>query len=231
MPKRDEITIRPRVLLVSDDDTYSATLKRQLAGIHVLSVPESSVWVAIRAGLDVTRGVDAVLLDRGLTGRLQMRLYETLRPAEAPARVPVVFMRSKLTAASAGFDHELDVYQPEDATLDQAGRLVQHVLTLAGASGVAGTAVVPGLPNVPPGVAARLAAPVAGARRTSPVALGPGAVQRVGLWGVAVALIGFTFWPLLGSGPVRDAVFGPLKAFSSDNAKLANSESKARAAR
>jgi hypothetical protein len=231
MPKRDGITIRPRVLLVSDDDFYSASLKPQLAGIHVLSVPESSVWVAIRAGLDVTRGVDAVLLDRGLTGRLQMRLYETLRPAEGPARVPVVFMRSKLTAASAGFDHELDIYQPEDATLDQAGRLVGHVLTLTGAAGAAAQTGVPGLADVPAGVAARMAAPVARARRSSPVPLGPGAIQRVGLWGVAVALIGFTFWPLLGSGPVRDAVFGPLKAFSSDNAKLANSEMKARAAR
>ena len=228
MPMRDGITIRPRVLLVSDDDTYSASLKPQLPGIHVLSLPESSVWVAIRAGLDVTRGVDAVLLDRGLTGRLQMRLYEALRPAEAPARVPVVFMRSKLTAASAGFDHELDIYQPEDAALDESGRLVAHVLTLTGAAGPAG---VPGLSDVPIGVAARMTAPLAGGRRSSPMALGPGAVQRVGLWGVAVALIGFTFWPLLGSGPVRDAVFGPLKAFSSENAKLANSEVKGRATR
>jgi len=231
MPMRDGITIRPRVLLVSDDDTYSASLKPQLPGMRVLSLPESSVWVAIRAGLDVTRGIDAVLLDRGLTGRLQMRLYETLRPADAPARVPVVFMRSKLTAASAGFDHELDVYQPEDATTDQAGRLVEHVLTLTGVAGFAAPAGAPGLPDAPAGVAARMSAPVAAARRSSPVPLGPGAIQRVGLWSVAVALIGFTFWPLLGSGPVRDAVFGPLKAFSGDNAKLANSDVKARASR
>lgn len=231
MPMRDGITIRPRVLLVSDDDFYSSSLKPQLTGIEVLSVPECSVWVAIRAGLDVTRGVDAVLLDRGLTGRLQMRLYETLRPAETPARVPVVFMRSKLTAASAGFDHELDVYQPEDATLEQSGRLVGHVLALTGSGGLAAQPGIPSLADVPAGVAARMAAPVGRARRSTSVALGPGAIQRVGLWGIAAALIGFTFWPLLGSGPVRDAVFGPLKAFSSDNPKLATSESKARAPR
>ena len=224
---RDGTTIRPRVLLMSDDDQYSASLKRHLTGVEVLSVPESSVWVAIRAGLNVTRGIDAVLFDRGLTGRLQMRLYETLRPADSPARVPVVFMRSKLTAASAGFDHALDFYQPEDATLDQSGRLVGHVLTLAGVAGLD----VAGLSSVPPGVSARMTAPVQGTGRKSPVALGPGVVQRVGLWSVAVALIGFTFWPLLGSGPVRDAVFGPLKALSGESAKLADTASKVRAQR
>jgi len=227
MPMRDGTTIRPRVLLVSDDDQYSASLKRQLTGCEVLSLPESSVWVAIRAGLDVTRGIHAVLLDRGLTGRLQMKLYESLRPAISPARVPVVFMRSKLTAASAGFDHALDFYQPEDATLEQTGRLVGHVLTLAGVVGVG----VADLSAAPAGVVGRMTAPVVAARQRVPVALGPGAVQRVGLWSVAVALIGFTFWPLLGSGPVRDAVFGPLKAFSGESAKLANSVTKARADR
>lgn len=224
---RDGTTIRPRVLLVSDDDQYSASLKLQLTGLEVLSLPESSVWVAIRAGLDVTRSIHAVLLDRGLTGRLQMRLYESLRPMDAPARVPVVFMRSKLTSASAGFDHALDFYEPEDAALDQTGRLVGHVLTLTGVIGPA----VAGLSNAPAGVADRMAAAVTTARPKSPVALGPGAAQRVGLWGVAVALIGFTFWPLLGSGPVRDAVFGPLKALSGDSAKLATSATKARADR
>jgi hypothetical protein len=154
-----------------------------------------------------------------------------LRPADAPARVPVVFMRSKLTAASAGFDHELDVYQPEDATLDQTGRLVGHVLTLTGAAGFTADAGLPGLPDAPDGVAVRMSAPVAAARRSSPAPLGPGVIQRVGLWSVAVALIGFTFWPLLGSGPVRDAVFGPLKAFSGENGKLANSDVKARDSR
>ena len=227
MSLRDGTTIRPRVLLVSDDDRYSASLKSQLPGIDLLSLPESSVWVAIRAGLDVTRGIHAVLLDRGLTGRLQLRLYEALRPADVMARVAVVFMRSKLTAASAGFDHEFDVYQPEDATLDQSARLIAHVLTLSGVLGLDAADVTP----VPVGVAARMSAPVAPRRQKVPVALGPGAMQRVGLWGVAVALIGFTFWPLLGSGPVRDAVFGPLKSLSGENAKLANSASKPRASR
>ena len=36
MPMRDGITIRPRVLLVSDDDSYSASLKRQLAGVIIV---------------------------------------------------------------------------------------------------------------------------------------------------------------------------------------------------
>lgn len=215
MPLRDGTTIRPRVLLVSDDDHYSAGLKPHLAGIDVLSLPESSVWVAIRAGLDVTRGIHAVLLDRGLTVRLQMRLYESVRPDETPARVPIVFMRSKLTAALSGFDHALDVYQPEDATLDQTGRLVGHVLTMAGVADVSLADQV----GVPSGVAVRMVAPVRGQRQHRPVALDPGTMQRVGLWSVAVALIGFTFWPLLGSGPVRDVVFGPLKALSGDAAK------------
>jgi hypothetical protein len=230
MPLRDGTTIRPRVLLVSDDDHYSAGLKLHLAGLDVLSLPESSVWVAIRAGLDVTRGIHAMLLDRGLTGRLQMRLYESVRPAQTPARVPVVFMRSKLTAASSGFDHALDVYQPEDATLDQTGRLVGHVLTMAGVADVSLADQV----GAPSGVTERMAVPVhgvRGVRQQRPVALGPGTMQRVGLWSVAVALIGFTFWPLLGSGPVRDVVFGPLKALSGDQAKLADSAPKARVSR
>jgi hypothetical protein len=231
MPVRDGNTIRPRVLLVSDDDRYSDSLKSQSVGVEMLSLPETSVWVAMRAGLDVTRGVDAVLLDRGLTGRLQMKLYESVRPMNVPSHIPVVFMRSKLTAASAGFDHALDVYQPEDATLDQTGRLVGHVLTMAGVSGV-GSGGQDSMPlSVPTRVASRMSAPVSTPRRASSVPAGPGLAQRVGLWGVAAALIGFTFWPLLGSGPVRDAVFGPLKGLSGDSAKIANSASKVRADR
>ena len=52
MPLRDGTTIRPRVLLVSDDDHYSAGLKPHLAGIDVLSLPEArSGW---RSGLALT---------------------------------------------------------------------------------------------------------------------------------------------------------------------------------
>ena len=50
------------MLLVSDDDQFSAQLKPRLPGMEVLSLTESSVWVADRAGLNVTRGVDAVLI-------------------------------------------------------------------------------------------------------------------------------------------------------------------------
>ncbi|MCC7367301.1 MAG: hypothetical protein IT306_02700 [Chloroflexi bacterium] len=224
---RDGITIRPRVLLVTDDDRYSAQLKARLSGMIVLSLPEASVWVALRAGLSVTRGAQAVLLDRGVTGRLLMQLYEVLRPADGQATTPVIFVRSRLTAASGGFDHELDVYQPEDATIDQTGRLVRHMLSLTGVDaphethGVASQAPA-ATHQIPPRVAARL---------RSAVAVGPGVAQRAGLWGVAAALIGFTFWPLLGSGPVRDAVFGPVKAFSSESGKVAASLIKARTAR
>src|SRR5204863_7613930 len=81
-----------------------------------------------------TRGIDAVLLDHEVSGRLQLRLYETLRPSDAAARVPVIFTRSKLTSAMAGFDHELDVYQPGDASTDETARLVMHVLDASLAS-------------------------------------------------------------------------------------------------
>src|SRR4051812_45189674 len=119
---------RRRVLLVSDDDQFSAELKPRLPGMEVLSLTESSVWVADRAGLNVTRGIDAVLLDHQVTGRLQMRLYEVLRPTDVEANVPVIFTRSRLTAATAGFDHELDMYQSQDAGPDETARLVKYVL-------------------------------------------------------------------------------------------------------
>src|SRR4051794_4798717 len=231
---------RMRVLLVSDDDAFSAQLKPCLPGFEVLSLTESSVWMANRAGLDVTRGVDAVLLDHQVTGRLQLGLYEALRPTNGPARVPVIFTRSKLTAATAGFDHELDIYQPEGASPDETARLVTHVLggppepsiyaspRVAPARGEARS-------SMPPRVAARLAVPVATAvasraQRTG-VALGPGLLQRLALWGIATALIGFTFWPLLGSGPVRDAVYGPLQAFSGGQLDVGTTAMKARTSR
>jgi hypothetical protein len=209
MVMHEEARARQRALLVSDDDSFSATLKPRLPGLDVLSLPESSVWVAIRAGLDVTRGIDAVLLDHQVTGRLQLRMYETLRPADRPARVPVIFTRSKLTAATAGFDHELDFYQAEDGDAEQTARLVAHAL---------------GVPLVPPRVASRLAAPTVASRgRRAAAAIAPGLLQRLGLWGVAAALIGFTFWPLVGSGPVREAMYGPLTYFSGDSTQIATS--------
>ncbi len=220
MVKHEATSARQRVLLVSEDDTFSAMLKPRLPGLDVLSLPESSVWVAIRAGLDVTRGIDAVLLDRQVSGRLQLRMYEALRPADRPARVPVIFTRSKLTAATAGFDHELDFYQPEDGDPEQSARLVAHAL---------------GVPLVPPRVAARMAAPAASAvaerGRRAAAAIAPGLLQRLGLWGVAAALIGFTFWPLVGSGPVREAMYGPLTYFSGDTSQVATSALRTRADR
>jgi CheY-like chemotaxis protein len=211
---------RRRVLLVSDDDAFSAELKPCLSGMDVLSLTESSVWVADRAGLNVTRGIDAVLLDHQVSGRLQLRLYETLRPSDAVARVPVIFTRSRLTAAMVGFDHELDIYQPHDASTDETARLVSHVLNVA---------------PVPARAAARKAMPGAtavrsGAKRTR-VGIGPGFLQRLVLWGVASALIGFTFWPLVGSGPIRDAVYGPLQALSGGSPLVANADARARAPR
>jgi hypothetical protein len=209
---------RKRVLLVSDDDQYSAELKPRLPGMDVLSLTEGSVWVADRAGLDVTRGIDAVLLDHEVTGRLQMRLYEVLRPTDAVARVPVIFTRSPLSAATGGFDHELDVYQPRDAGLDETARLVGSVLGTSSAASRAAERTT--IPTVFIGRARR-------AQRSS----GPGFFQRLVLWGVASALIGFTFWPLVGSGPIREAVFGPLKAFSGDSSLIANDGTPARTTR
>ena len=211
---------RRRVLLVSDDDQFSAQLKPRLPGMDVLSLTESSVWVADRAGLNVTRGIDAVLLDHQVTGRLQLRLYETLRPTDVDAQVPVIFTRSKLSAATAGFDHELDMYQSEDAGPDETARLVKYVL---------------GAPDPSSRANARMTTPAAaaaeargkGAGRSS----GPGFLQRLVLWGVASALIGFTFWPLVGSGPVRDAVFGPLRALSGGSPLIANDPIQARSPR
>jgi hypothetical protein len=208
---------RRRVLLVSDDDQFSAELKPRLPGMDVLSLTEGSVWVADRAGLNVTRGIDAVLLDNHVSGRLQLRLYETLRPTDAVAQVPVIFTRSKLSAATGGFDHELDTYQSEQAGPDETAILVRHVL---------------GTPEVPSGVAERMAAPVLGGRgRPAVKATGPGFLQRLVLWGVASALIGFTFWPLVGSGPIREAVFGPIKALSGSSAQVATDANRTRASR
>jgi hypothetical protein len=77
--------------------------------------------------------------------------------------------------------------------------------------------------SLPPRVASR--AQRAGA------SLGPGLLQRLARWSIATALIGFTFWPLVGSGPVRDAVYGPLQAFSGGSADVANTAMKARTSR
>jgi hypothetical protein len=89
--------------------------------------------------------------------------------------------------------------------------------------------------TVPPRVAARLAAPAATAvaprAQRAGAALGPGLLQRLALWGIATALIGFTFWPLIGSGPVRDAVYGPLQAFSGGSYDATTTAMKARIAR
>jgi hypothetical protein len=208
---------RRRVLLVSDDDLFSAELKPRLPGMDVLSLTESSVWVADRAGLNVTRGIDAVLLDNHVSGRLQLRLYEKLRPTDSVAHVPVIFTRSKLSADTGGFDHELDMYQSQDAGPAETATLVRHVL---------------GAPEVPPRVATRMSVPILGGRgKPTRKATSPGFFQRLVLWGVASALIGFTFWPLVGSGPIREAVFGPIKALSGSSAQVATDANRARTPR
>jgi hypothetical protein len=230
---------RMRVLLVSDDDAFSSQLKPRLPAYEVLSLTESSVWMANRAGLDVTRGVDAVMIDHQVTGRLQLGLYDTLRPSEGAARVPVIFTRSKLTAATGGFDHALDIYQPEDAGPDETARLVAHVLGGPPEPPAPVQRVVAPPPDrrrvMPPRVAARMSAPAAtavaaGAQRAG-AALGPGLMQRLALWGIATVLIGFTFWPLIGSGPLRDVVYGPLQAFSGGSSDVGLTVMKSRIAR
>jgi hypothetical protein len=208
------IADRVRILLVSDDDTFSAQLKPRLPAYEVLSLTESSVWVAKRAGLDVTRGVDAVMIDHQVTGRLQLGLYDTLRPAEGAARVPVIFTRSKLTAAAGGFDHALDIYPPEDAGPDETARLVEHVLGGPPATPVVVQRAAPPHQDRPAATDVPAGAGRAGA---SP---GPGLVQRLALWSIATVLIGFTFWPLIGSGPLREVVSGPLQAFAGGSTDL-----------
>ena len=239
MTNGQAIRDRMRVLLVSDDDAFSSQLKPRLPAYEVLSLTESSVWMANRAGLDVTRGVHAVLLDHQVTGRLQLGLYETLRPFEGVANVPVIFTRSKLTAATGGFDHALDIYQPEGSGPDETARLVEHVLGGPPAPPAFAQRTASPLREqrrgVPPRVAARLAAPAAtavaaGAQRAG-AALGPGLMQRLALWGIATILIGFTFWPLIGSGPMRDVVYGPLQAFSGGTSDVGLTVMKSRTGR
>jgi hypothetical protein len=40
----------------------------------------------------------------------------------------------------------------------------------------------------------------------------PNLWQRLGLWGVAATLLAFSFWPLAGSVPIHDIVYGPLQS-------------------
>jgi hypothetical protein len=189
------------VLVVTDDDAFSAAMKLGLRDVDMLSLTEAAVWTAVRAGLDVTRGVGALMIDGSVGGLLQLRLYEKLRPSDVVAHVPVIFARARF---GGGLAHDLDFYLPPDGTPEQAVRLICHVL---------------GIPMLPAGVAARLGTPAAAAsvrrRRTAPeAALPPGLLQRLGLWGAGAALLGFTFWPVVGSAPVRDAVSAPLAALS-----------------
>ena len=102
--------------------------------------------------------------------------------------------------------HELDFYRRGKATVDEAVRLVAHAL---------------GVPLSPSRVAARPVAPLAQeavARRrhhgTVAQAIPPGMLQRLGLWGLAAALIGFSFWPIVGSTPFKQAVEAPFAVLS-----------------
>ena len=206
MRGRRVCTDEMRVLLVTDDDDFSATIKHGLHGVEALSVTQESVWLAIRAGLDVTKGMGTVLIDSTVGGMLQLRLYERLRPPDVHAHVPIVFTRAGF-AGQNGPAHELDFYQPPDTTADDAVRLVSHVLGLP--------------PALPPRVAARLGTPMddavlkRGQRTPPPAALPPGMLQRLGLWGVAAALVGFTFWPLVASTPLRQMFQSPFVSAAS----------------
>jgi hypothetical protein len=204
MVRRDEATRVARVLLVTDDDGFSSTMKSGLPGIEMLSVTQDSVWLAIRAGLDVTRGVSTLVIDSTISGLQQLRLYERLRPPDVVSQVPIVFTRAAFVNVG-GTAHELDFYQPPESTAEDAVRLVAHVL---------------GLPLMPPRVAARLASPLSEAvaqrraRAARGAALPAGVLQKLGLWGAAAALIGFTFWPIVGSTPLRQVVQAPFSALS-----------------
>ena len=203
MVKRDDATQVARVLLVTDDDNFSATMKGSLPGVELLSVTQDSVWLAIRAGLDVTRGVSTLVIDSTVSALQQLRLYERVRPPDVISHVPIVFTRAAMRSPS-GPAHELDFYHAPEATPDDAVRLVAHVL---------------GVP-LTPSRAARLRMPLAEAvahrrerARTGP-AIPPGLLQRLGLWGLAAALIGFSFWPIVGSAPFKHAVGAPFAALA-----------------
>src|SRR4051812_16378717 len=127
-----------RVLLVTDDDAFSASVKQGLRGVDALSITQDSVWLAIRAGLDVTRGMATVLIDGTVSNMLQLRLYERLRPTEMRSNVPIVFTRAAF--GPHGPAHDLDFYQAADSPAEDAIRLVAHLL---------------GLPVLPERVAAR----------------------------------------------------------------------------
>ena len=126
------------MLVVTDDDAFSAAMKLGLRDVDMLSLTEAAVWTAVRAGLDVTRGVGALMIDGSVGGLLQLRLYEKLRPSDVVAHVPVIFARARF---GGGLAHDLDFYLPPDGTPEQAVRLICHVL---------------GIPMLPAGVAARL---------------------------------------------------------------------------
>jgi hypothetical protein len=213
MVRRDEATQTARVLLVTDDDSFSSVMKRGLPGIEMLSVTQDSVWLAIRAGLDVTRGVSTLVIDSTVSGLQQLRLYERLRPPDVVSQVPIVFTRAAF-ANLGGTAHELDFYQPPESTAEDAVSLVAHVL---------------GLPVMPPRVAARLSSPLSEAvaqRRQRAAARGAampaGMLQKLGLWSVAAALIGFTFWPIVGSTPLRQVVQAPFSALSGSQISAAH---------
>jgi hypothetical protein len=204
MVKRDDATRTARVLLVTDDDNFSATMKGGLPGVEMLSVTQDSVWLSIRAGLDVTRGISTLVIDSTVSGLQQLRLYERLRPPDVLSHVPIVFTRATFTGPDAPA-HELDFYHAPEGTVDEAVRLVAHAL---------------GVPLSPSRVAARPVAPLAEAvarRRhhgTVGPAIPPGTLQRLGLWGLAAALIGFSFWPIVGSTPFKQAVEAPFAVLS-----------------
>jgi hypothetical protein len=204
MVRRDESTRMARVLLVTDDENFSSTMKSSLPGVEMLSVTQDSVWLAIRAGLDVTRGISTLVIDSTVSGLQQLRLYERMRPPDVVSHVPIVFTRAAF-AGPGGPAHELDFYHAPESTVDEAVRLVAHVL---------------GVPLMPAGVAARLGTPMAEAvaRRRDHAPVGPalpsGLLQRLGLWGLAAALLGFSFWPIVGSTPFKQAVEAPFAALS-----------------
>src|SRR5581483_11375819 len=203
MVRPHEATRVPRVLLVTDDERFSARLKRGLPGVELLSVTQDLVWLAMRADLDVTRGISTLAIDSTVEGLQQLRLYERLRPPEAESQVPIVFTRARLVRPAVP-SHELDFSQPADGSAEEAARLIVHAL---------------GMPFMTARAAAQPGASDTRARQRQGAQHAPavpaGLLRRLGLWSIAAALIGFTVWPIVGSGPVRAAVQAPLAAFTS----------------
>ncbi|MCC6175054.1 MAG: hypothetical protein IT305_07100 [Chloroflexi bacterium] len=189
------VTFTPkRVLLVSNDDGYILAFRRALPTVQVLTLDETLTVTALRAGFNVARGIDALVLDGSVRGAVRLRLYGLVRPEDESGIVPVVFTRTAFRAEATGLVSLLDFYHSDDTGPFDTAKFVRRVLdwrTLTAQRGaLAGGLAVTNGPSCP---AAR--------ESGEPVTLG--VLRRIGVWGVAAAMAGLTLWPT--AGPLTSA--------------------------